>query len=177
MSQPSSIDPIANTSRAFQVETKPIESETTNLEQCLGVANDIKEPTPPSHLRLACTAYHHVKRRVEMVQKLNHSRENAASWVGLDAFQICLCLHDCVKEDFKCMSEEGQFLVVRSKDDRLLSTAGFEVMQKDMVEEKVRLRSVQQSERKYCRIYEHLWTGGTSQREGSSSQLLRALPR
>jgi hypothetical protein len=41
------------------------------------------------------------------------------------------------------MSEEGQLLVVRSEGDSIIGAAGFEVMQQDVMQEKVGLDYLQ----------------------------------
>jgi len=149
--------------------------ETTNLEQRLRITYNIKEPTPPRHLRLTRTTYNHIQRGIEMIQKLDYSRENPVCGIHLDIFQVRLCLHNGVQKDFERVSEEGQFLVVRSEGDGVIGAASFEIMQEDVVQEKVGLHCVQQDKRRHCQMYKHLWTGGTSRRIGSSSRPLRAL--
>ena len=63
-----------------------------------------------------------------MIQKLDYSRENPTRGICLGAFQIRLCLHNRVQKYFKRVSEEGQFLVVRSEGDGILGAAGFEIV-------------------------------------------------
>ena len=103
-------------------------AESTNLEQRLGVPYNIKEATPPCYLRLARTTDDHVRRGIEMIQKFDYSRENPTRRIRLDVFQVCLCFHNRMQKDLERVSEEGQFLVVRSKSDSIFDTAGFEVV-------------------------------------------------
>ena len=179
MNQLSSGDPIEDTSTSFMgqhyAKIERTETETTNLEQSLGVPYNIKESTPPCHLRLACATYHYVQRGIEVIQKFDYSREDSTRWVRLDILQVRLRLHNGVQKDLKRVSEEGQFSVVRSEGDGIFYVVGFEVVQEDMVQEEVGLHCIQQGKkRRYFRMYEHLWTVGTSQRAGSFSQPLRS---
>lgn len=50
--------------------------ETSHLEENLGVPNNIEEPPPSRHLRLPRTTDHNFQRRIEMIQKLHHHRQN-----------------------------------------------------------------------------------------------------
>lgn len=105
-----------------------METESTDLEQRLGIADNIKEPTPPRHLGLACATHHNVQCGVEMIQEFDYSWENPARGVCFNTFQVCLCLHDGMQEDFERVSKESQFFVVGSKYDSIFGVAGFEVV-------------------------------------------------
>jgi len=63
-----------------------------------------------------------------MIQELDYSGKNPTRRVRLNVFQVRLCLNNGVQKDLERVSEKGQFLVVRSEGDGIISAAGFEVM-------------------------------------------------